>query len=44
MNVLRDVQIIEDELRFKDKAQLEKLLSKNSKKPKADAVAVSNFL
>lgn len=43
MNVLRDAQIIEDELRFKDKAQLQKLLAKNSKKPKADTVAVCIF-
>ena len=43
MDVLRDVQIIEDELRFKDQDLLEKLLSQSSRKPKGESIAVISY-
>ena len=36
MDVLRDVQIIEDELRFKDQELLDKLLAQAARKGKVD--------
>ena len=44
MDVLRDVQIIEDELRFKDQEVVDKHLAKAKKSKKVDAHSVGIFM